>query len=154
MKCLLCHAESSVFARNALACPHCGLVYKDPAIHLSAEEESKRYAYHQNSGNDKGYIAFLSRLIDPLAHFLPDTFSALDFGCGPGPTMCYLLKERGGRVKNFDPLFFPEKSLLNEKYEVVTSTEVVEHFKTPQKDWEILAALVAPRGLLAVMTQF
>ena len=68
--------------------------------------------------------------------------------------MSLLLREKGGEVHNYDPLFFADKNLLGQQYDVVTSTEVVEHFKEPKTDWDQLIHLIKPRGLLAVMTQF
>lgn len=86
--------------------------------------------------------------------YLPETFTALDFGCGPGPVLAILLREQGGTVMNYDPVFHSEMALLEKKYDVVTSTEVVEHFKNPQTDWKVLVDLVSPGGLLGIMTQF
>jgi hypothetical protein len=36
----------------------------------------------------------------------------------------------------------------------VTSTEVVEHFKSPYENWQQLTDLVSDDGVLGVMTQF
>lgn len=141
--------ESEVFE-----CSRCGLVFKDPSNHLNSSEDLKRYSTHQNNEQDLGYIDFLNRLVIPLANFLPPNFEALDFGCGPGPTLSILLKEKGGVVLNYDPLFLQNIEALKRSYDVVTSTEVVEHFKKPEEDWTLLINLVKPNGLLAIMTQF
>jgi 2-polyprenyl-3-methyl-5-hydroxy-6-metoxy-1,4-benzoquinol methylase len=85
---------------------------------------------------------------------LPKSFRALDFGCGPGPTISILLKELGGEVENYDPIFYKNDEALTKTFDVVTSTEVVEHFKSPEADWNMLVSLIKPQGLLAVMTQF
>ena len=89
-----------------------------------------------------------------MASFLNDSFVSLDYGCGPGPTLSILLKEKGGVVFDYDPLFYPEEKLLELQYDVVTSTEVVEHFKVPAQNWEELTGLVKPGGILGIMTQF
>ncbi len=136
-------------------CPECSLVFKDPATFLTTEEDQRRYSTHQNSIEDQGYLDFLGRLLNPLKEHLPAHFSGLDFGCGPGPTLSLLLEEEGGEMENYDPIFFPDAHLLiPETYDVVTSTEVAEHFKTPDRDWELLVGLVKDNGLLAIMTQF
>ncbi|MBC7540027.1 MAG: class I SAM-dependent methyltransferase [Bacteriovorax sp.] len=152
MNCLLCHTPSSLKASGAFECSHCGLVFKNPLLHWNATQDFERYSTHNNNEQDQGYIDFLNCLVDPLVDFLPENFEALDFGCGPGPTLSLLLKEKGGVVENYDPLFFPNLEALKRTYEVVTSSEVVEHFKTPVEDWELLASLVKPNGLLAVKT--
>lgn len=155
MNCLLCATESSLFFEdNTFLCKQCGLVFKNPSLHFNSQEDIKRYSSHQNNKNDQGYRDFLNKLVIPLTPLLPSHFSALDFGCGPGPTLSLLLTECGGIVENYDPLFFPNNDVLKKKFEVVTSTEVVEHFKNPKADWAELVRTVNPGGLLGIMTQF
>lgn len=154
MNCLLCQAPSPVFVSEAFLCPCCGLLFKNPEKHPTLAAELARYSTHKNNEQDPGYVDFLRKLANPLAPFLPTQFSALDFGCGPGPTLCNLLKQCGGEVENYDPIFFPSADLLNKRYEVVTSSEVVEHFKNPKDDWSKLISLVEPGGILAIMTLF
>lgn len=143
-----------MIASEAFECSQCALVFKNPRVHLNQEEDVKRYSTHQNNEHDQGYVGFLNRMLNPLSPFLPESFEALDFGCGPGPTLSILLKEKGGSVENYDPIFFKNLGALSRTYDVVTSTEVVEHFKSPLEDWILLASLVKPQGLMAVMTQF
>lgn len=58
-------------------------------------------------------------------------------------------------MENYDPIFYPDAHLLiPETYDVVVSTEVVEHFKSPSSDWDLLVGLVKDNGILGVMTQF
>ncbi|MBC7428616.1 MAG: class I SAM-dependent methyltransferase [Bacteriovorax sp.] len=136
-------------------CPNCALIFKNPGKFWSDEQDIVRYTTHNNNSEDSGYVEFLRKIIPPLKLFLPKKFNALDFGCGPGPTLSLLLEEEGGMVENYDPIFFPDAHLLvPETYDVVTSTEVVEHFKTPKQDWDLLTGLVKDSGLLAVMTLF
>lgn len=154
---MLCHTNTSPQNAETYFCSCCGLVFKNPTLHLSSEEDLKRYSTHQNNEHDQGYLDFLNRLAIPLEEFVPklkEPFSALDFGCGPGPTLVLLLKKMGGQVENYDPLFFPNIELLERQYDVVTSTEVVEHFKNPKADWEQLVDRVKTGGVLAIMTQF
>lgn len=154
MNCLLCHTPSTLLVPDVFECPQCALVFKNPALHATAEAEFKRYATHQNNGADQGYVDFLNRLAIPLSKLTPSTYSGLDFGCGPGPVLFSILKKFGGVVENFDPLFFPQTELLKKKYPVVTSTEVIEHFKNPATDLEQLINLVETGGLLGIMTLF
>jgi transcription initiation factor IIE alpha subunit len=154
MNCLLCATESNLIEELTFLCSSCGLVFKNPLVYFSSDEDVKRYSSHQNNKDDQGYIDFLNKLVKPLAPFLPAQFKALDFGCGPGPTLSLLLTELGGVVENYDPLFLPNNDLLKMKFEVVTSTEVVEHFKNPKFDWGQLVERVSSNGLLAIMTQF
>lgn len=153
MNCLLCQTNSSTFESDTFLCPECKLVFKSPENFWSHEQDVARYTTHNNNSSDKGYVDFLAKLLVPLKPLLPKKFTALDFGCGPGPTLSILLEEIGGDVENFDPIFFPDAHLLvPETYDLVTSTEVVEHFKNPKQDWETLVSLVKDDGLLAIMT--
>ena len=155
MNCLLCHTDSNPFELDTFMCPECHLVFKNPETFNSTEKDIERYSTHNNDSTDQGYLDFLGRFVTPLKPFLPRKFNALDFGCGPGPTLSLLLEEVGGSVENYDPLFFPDGHLLiPESYDVVTSTEVVEHFKTPRHDWETLVDLVKDDGVIAIMTLF
>lgn len=153
MKCLLCDSDAEIYGAVAYQCNNCKLIFKNPNIYLTAQEDLQRYSFHQNNSLDQGYIDFLNRLVNPLSNFLPVTYSALDFGCGPGPTLSKLLNKKSGETFNYDPIFFNDQKLLEKKYDVVTATEVVEHFKSAQSDWTLLVGLVAPKGLLAIMTQ-
>lgn len=155
MQCLLCHSETSLVLASTFDCSVCGLRFKDPQTFLAIDAENERYRHHNNDSQDEGYRRFLNKLILPLTSFLPRNFISLDYGCGSGPTVSLLLNELGGDVYNYDPLFFADQSLLTkDKYDVVTSTEVVEHFRSPDKDWRVLIELVKPGGLLGIMTQF
>lgn len=154
MNCLLCHTSTSIKSSEVFECPLCGLVFKNPKIHFNLSQDIKRYTTHRNSHQDQGYVDFLNRMVTPLSSFLPKKFSALDFGCGPVPTLCLLLEDKGGVVENYDPLFFENPSALQKTYDVVISTEVIEHFKSINEDWELLTSLVSPNGILAVMTLF
>jgi len=154
VNCLLCSHPAEDYHGVAYKCPQCFLVFKNPSLHLNAEDEGLRYSHHQNNVEDEGYKNFLNRLLNPLSDFLPSHFTALDFGCGPGPAVSVLLAEKGGTVFNYDPVFSADFSLLEKQFDVVTSTEVVEHFKVPAHDWKVLVSVVKPGGFLAIMTQF
>jgi 2-polyprenyl-3-methyl-5-hydroxy-6-metoxy-1,4-benzoquinol methylase len=154
VNCLLCSHAAEDFLGVAFKCTHCSLVFKNPTLYLSTEEDLRRYSLHQNNAEDEGYVKFLGKLLNPLEKFLPSEFTSLDFGCGPGPVLSQLLKEKGGVVSNFDPIFHKNISLLERQFDVVTATEVVEHFKKPEHDWTLLISLVASRGILGIMTEF
>ena len=152
MQCPLCLHSSMVYLPRVYRCEVCRLIFKDPADHLTASEESARYRHHRNHA-DEGYKNFLNRLLLPLRPFLSASFSALDFGCGPGPVLSEMLREIGAKVSLYDPQFYPDETTLHHNFDVVTCTEVVEHFRDPNKSWEILVSKVRVGGILAVMTQ-
>ncbi len=157
MICPLCHDNSSlpfarVDARAYFRCRRCLLTFLDPAQLPDADAERQHYQLHENDPDDPGYRAFLDRLATPLCERLRPGSKGLDFGCGPGPALARMLEERGHLMTVYDPLFAPDASVLEQQYDFVTCTEVVEHFHQPAKEFELLASLVRPGGVLAIMT--
>jgi SAM-dependent methyltransferase len=157
MNCPLCqHSDTPLFAeagqRRYFRCSRCELTFLDPAQRPDAQTERAYYDLHQNSPDDPGYRAFLNRLAQPLSALLPANSHGLDFGCGPGPALARMLEEQGHRMALYDPIFAPNENALQQRYDVVTCTEVVEHFHQPQREFARFNTLVKPGGLLAVMT--
>ena len=142
----------SAMPRRYLACGRCYLAYMHPDDYLSADEEKAYYATHENSIDDEGYVGFLNILLEPLLEVIKQKKekSALDYGCGPGPTLPVLLEQNGIRCDNYDPFFFPEA--LSPPYDVITATECFEHFHHPEDELRKLVSMLNPSGLLALMT--
>jgi hypothetical protein len=78
----------------------------------------------------------------------------LEFGSGPGPVLMELLKRNGLDVKHYDPFYYPSKAYQNHQYQLITSTEVFEHFHNPLKEISHLIGLLISGGYLVVMTNF
>lgn len=157
MRCPLCqHPDCLPFAqadgRDYFRCPRCELTFLRPQQLPAPDIERGHYGLHENDPDDPGYRAFLDRLAMPLCEQLEPGSEGLDFGCGPGPALAKMLKERGHHMAVYDPLFAADVSTLDRQYDFVTCTEVVEHFHQPAKEFELLASLVRPGGLLAIMT--
>lgn len=158
MTCSLCRANRlNSFSQNQhrvyLRCERCDLIQVPAEFHLSLEDEKSHYGTHENNPDDLGYRAFLDRLCEPLAALLRPQSSGLDFGCGPGPTLCKLMEERGHKVFNYDPHFSDDPSALEGRYDFVTMTEVVEHLRDPAQEIVRAWGLLNDSGYLAVMTQ-
>lgn len=133
-------------------CGQCQLVFADPASFLDPEGEKERYELHENDPADEGYRRFLGQVLTPLLTHLKPGQTGLDYGCGPGPALKLLLEEQGMCMQAFDPFYAPDYSVLEQQYDFVTCTEVVEHFYHPMQDWHKLVNLVRPKGWLAIMT--
>ena len=158
--CSLCLSPTEFFVtwktRTYFRCFTCALIQLSVSDHPSNLEEKSEYMMHKNDSEDEGYRHFLSRVTKPVLNWLDQThsFSAelLDFGCGPGPTISVVLAEEGWTMDNYDPMFFPNHSLLDEVYDLVVCTEVVEHFFSPRVTWGVLIGLLKEKGRLVVMT--
>tara|TARA_Y100000296_G_scaffold50505_1_gene57903 strand:- start:36 stop:593 length:558 start_codon:yes stop_codon:yes gene_type:complete len=123
-----------------------------PDDYLSAEDEKAYYATHKNSIEDEGYVGFLNILLEPLLDLIEQKGEtrALDYGCGPGPTLSVLLEQSGIHCDHYDPFFFPKA--LSPPYDVITATECFEHFHHPEDELRKLVSMLNPSGLLALMT--
>ncbi|MBA5764075.1 class I SAM-dependent methyltransferase [Vibrio sp. 404] len=139
--------------RQYLECSNCALVFVNPEQRLDAKAEKAHYDLHENDPSDVGYRRFLSRMADPICLRVAPNSQGLDFGCGPGPTLSLMLQEQGHAMKLYDIYYHPETSVLDEQYDFVTATEVIEHLYQPDKVWQQWLNLVKPGGWLGVMTK-
>lgn len=159
--CSLCLSPTEFFTtwktRTYFRCSTCSLIQLSSEDHPSSSEEESEYLMHNNDPSDQGYRRFLGRVTNPALTWLNEhhvsTAWLLDFGCGPGPTISVVMKENGWFMNNYDPIFFPESQLLEQLYDLIVCTEVVEHFFTPRAAWTELFALLKKTGRLMVMTQ-
>lgn len=135
-------------------CQRCKATWLDPAHYLSPDKELAHYQTHQNDADDEGYRKYLSRLADPLLDRLMSNSSGLDYGCGPGPALAAMMREAGHRMAVYDPFFAPDKVPLAGTCDFITCTETAEHFHNPRREFAMLASLLEPDGILAVMTIF
>jgi hypothetical protein len=156
--CPLCDAVSdTVFHRDPdrdyLRCAVCRLVFVPSDRLPSADIERAVYDRHQNDPGDAGYRAFLGRLFHPLRDRLAPGSRGLDFGSGPGPTLSVMFEEAGHMMAIFDPIYAPDPSVFDRRYDFITATEVLEHIHHPAVDLARLWDCLKPGGWLGVMTK-
>ena len=161
LSCRLCTTTVLPFCsyqqREYYRCPECFLIQLKRDQCPSPDQELEEYLLHKNDPFDNGYRHFLSKVTNPMLEWLErqptKTPAILDFGSGPGPTIAAVLAEQGWRVTNYDPFFAPSEHVLQERYDLISCTEVVEHFHEPKSSWDILLSLLTQKGHLVVMTQ-
>ena len=157
--CVICgHSVNEVYDKQLdttfLHCPNCEFIYQEKAAHVSKEEEKKQYDYHQNSFENQGYVDYLKNFMDEYVLPLNKNGIALDFGSGPGPVLYELMKGHFEEVRQYDPFYHPDDSYIDMQFDVITSTEVVEHFTNPLDEFRHLKRLLKKDGYLVVMTNF
>ncbi len=138
-------------------CNDCEVIFIDPKEIVDQNEEKERYEGHDNNHQNEGYVKMFKDFIEEVieAHInLAEINDVLEFGCGPGPVLADLLKEKGLNVDLYDPYFFPEKVFEDQDYDLITSTEVFEHFSDPIKEMKLLTSHLKEGSYLAVMTSF
>lgn len=80
--------------------------------------------------------------------------TGLDYGCGEGKPISYILAKESILVKNYDPFFFNDRQVLDNKYHFIVCTETAEHFHNPSKEFTLFKKMLYPGGFLAIMTNF
>jgi SAM-dependent methyltransferase len=153
--CPLCQEnEIQVFHSHYFRCSNCAFIFLDPNKRVDIQEEKRQYDLHENNPQDLGYRNFLSQIINPLKQYLPrdKKLKGLDYGSGPGPTLNLMLEEEGIEMRLYDPFYHPHEENLKRKYDVITCTEVAEHFFNPYIEFKKLKGLLKNGGVLAIMT--
>ena len=156
--CPLCgsnHIESYFSNKDSkyLICSECELVFSSDEFHLNETEEKSRYDLHRNNPKDERYRKFLSKIFNPVLRCLSPGDVGLDFGSGPGPTLSLMFSEQGYKVDLFDKFYANNESIFNNKYNFITSSEVVEHLGNPGVELNRLFNMLDNGGVLAIMTQ-
>jgi cyclopropane fatty-acyl-phospholipid synthase-like methyltransferase len=124
-----------------------------PGQYLAEADEKAAYDHHQNSPTDPDYRRFLSRLFLPLQDRLAPNSQGLDFGSGPGPTLSIMFEEIGHTVAIYDYFYAKNPVALQQLYDFITATEVVEHLHDPATIFSQLWTLLKPGGYLGLMTK-
>lgn len=160
-QCKICKIPTESFMDTQLRkklwhCNNCELIYLDKNHFVDANSELGQYQQHNNSLENEGYVNMFLNFISKFKPFCKNPVGAiLDFGSGPTPVLSQLMEREGlGKPDIYDPFFAPEKVYEGNSYDLITSTEVFEHFHEPVEMIELIAGLLKPGGILAVMTMF
>ena len=160
-KCKICGFNTRKFYDNQFDisyyhCGKCDFISMDEDAIIHPREEKDKYDEHENTYENEGYVNYLRDFLDrSVVNYVNDGKNALDFGSGPGPVLARLLREEYGYdVDIYDLFYAPKKVYEGKKYDLVTSTEVVEHLKEPMEYFKLFKSLLKDDGLLALMTLF
>ena len=153
MTCTLCNTALQNRADEVyFICSTCGAYVMDRQHYVSKARERAEYELHNNDVNDRRYQRFTSPVTETVLEHFDATHSGLDYGSGTGPVITEQLRERGLKVRCYDPFFCPDLGYLNEQYDYIFSCEVFEHFHYPRREIEKLLSLLKPKGKLIIMT--
>jgi len=158
MNCPLCHTNNNIFFLKQehhvfYCCKICDAKYRDISNYITAKAEKERYKLHNNDVDDKSYQNFVSPIVNYItANFDSNLSIGIDFGAGTGPVITKLLEEKNYTISVYDPFFHPNKSVLEKKYDYIVCCEVIEHFKSPKKEFVLLKKLLKSKGKIVCMT--
>ena len=151
--CPLCQNISTPFYKDEFyECVCCGGIFRPKEKLLDEEKEKERYESHTNDSDDLGYQNFVSPITNSiLAEYKKDDIG-LDFGCGKDSPIIKVLRQNEYKIFEYDPYFFDDKKLLQQKYDYIACCEVIEHFYNPKKEFELLKSLLKKDATLYLMT--
>jgi len=136
-------------------CKDCAFIFKDQAAIISPDKELKVYQQHNNTEENLGYVAMFQDFIDKtITPHKDEITTVFDFGSGPNPVLASLLKKEGFSVDYYDKYFSPQKVYEGKRYDLITSTEVIEHISDVQETMKLFSEHLNSGGYLALMTQF
>lgn len=134
-------------------CKVCKGVYADEGNKPNLEAEKERYELHDDDSDNQGYRNFVAPIISAIADNFRENDKGLDFGAGTSAIIATILKEQHYNIKNYDPFFHVYPQLLEEKYDYISSCEVIEHFYNPYKEFKLLKNLLKENAKLYLMTE-
>ncbi|OGC12413.1 hypothetical protein A3K48_03705 [candidate division WOR-1 bacterium RIFOXYA12_FULL_52_29] len=157
MTCPLCSSAADLFQEHRgtifYRCNSCGSVFRDPENDLSPAEEKKRYDLHHNDPTDPDYREYVSPIITAITERFKPGDRGLDFGSGPGAIVSTLLREKGYDAASYDPFFDDNRELLSRSYDYIACSEVIEHFRSPAREFSLLRSRLNPGGALYCLTR-
>ena len=159
--CKICKAHTLKWVHRNMKsdyfyCPTCHFVAKDSAIRVSSDTALMIYNKHQNATDDPEYKAYFRRFLQSaVVPYANGGKEGLDYGSGPAPVLAHLLtNEYGYAMTLYDLYYAPTPIDPNKKFDLITSTEVVEHVEDPLEYFSKLKSHLKADGILAIMTQF
>jgi len=159
--CKICHSQTEEFHHEKFGmifhqCASCGFIWKDSSIHVGPDEEFEIYENHNNSIHDRKYVRYLKDFVDAsVVPFIGEGSKGLDFGSGPEPVLSAIMeRDYGYDMDIYDKFYSTHRVYMDKSYDLVTSTEVVEHLDDPLEYFSLFGRLLREDGILAIMTLF
>ena len=153
--CPLCENKSEKFYEDTqryYKCNSCGGIFVHSDDLPKEDDEKERYELHDDDTQDAGYRKFVSPITSNILKDFSKKNKGLDFGAGTSAIISVVLREHDYDIKNYDPYFHNEPKLLTQKYDYISSCEVIEHFYHPKKEFRLLREMLREGGKLYLMT--
>jgi len=157
MNCPLCNEISSHFCdtnkKSYFKCPKCKGIFIGNDFLPDYNFEKSRYSEHNNDINDTRYQNFVSPIVNAILKDYNKNNIGLDFGAGTGPVISKMLNDNDYKIFQYDPFFYNNKDLLQNKYDYIACCEVIEHFHKPEKEFTLLKNIMNKNAKLYCMTK-
>lgn len=158
LACPLCNSQAFFFTKSKhkqiyFRCDHCKSVFMRPDDYVNSDDEQKRYETHNNDVTDQRYQKFVSPITKTIENNFSEHDQGLDYGCGTGPVVTYVLNQKGYKnIKLYDPFFHDKPEVLENQYDFIICCEVMEHFYNPKAEFKALRQMLKPNGQLLCKT--
>jgi hypothetical protein len=133
-------------------CSVCDGIFTHPDDLPKEDAEKERYELHDDDTADAGYRKFVSPITSNILQAFTQEDEGLDFGAGRSAIISAVLREHDYNIKNYDPYFHNHPKLLTQRYDYISSCEVIEHFYHPKKEFALLREMLREGGKLYLMT--
>jgi SAM-dependent methyltransferase len=133
-------------------CNHCGSLHSKEGVDLAPYYEGYPMTkLKRNFFIDRAYARRMNYL---LKLGVKPQNTVLEYGCGKGQFVSFLLQKGFTHVQGFDPYVaeFSNPDILQEKYDVVFSQDVIEHVDDPKALIEEFYALLVDDGVCLIGT--
>ena len=134
-------------------CRGCGLVFVLERQWVTVEDERARYAHHDNTAANEGYVKFLGQVAAVVEGLPEPEAPILDFGSGEHAVLTEMLRGRGLDCVAYDPRYGIGGDALHGRYDVVVLCEVIEHLRDLRAELARLAECLRPGGSIVVRTR-
>lgn len=153
--CLICSSDTYTKmdrqGRTYHFCTNCQFITLDQSLVLPFDQERERYELHNNSSDNEGYKLWLKSFIDRAVRpYINHKSRILDFGSGPNPLLQKILNDDGYKIDIYDKHFYTHP--FSGLYDMIISTEVIEHIYDPLKQVGQLKSHLNLKGFLALKT--
>lgn len=154
--CPLCGAHSELFythrKKSFFQCSRCDGIFLDPAMRLSETEEKTAICITKTTPTTRVIAPTLLRLRTSSSEItclrLHASILAAD------QIQLWRKCFRNMDLNRFYMIrFFPEAHLLQQTYDVIACSEVMEHFYNPLNEFVLLRRMLNPGGKLCCMTR-
>ena len=159
-KCKICLKDSKPIVDTKTSkiyhkCLECEYIYLDEKFYIDEEKEKLHYDKHHNNLDSLGYVKMFEDLVEEFVKpYANDINNALDFGCGEGEVLPIVLERYKIKCDRYDLFYFPTKIYESKNYDLILSTEVIEHLKNPLAMLEEILKRIKQNGYLVLMTAF
>jgi len=160
VKCKICGESTTIiydkqFDIEYHKCKSCDFIHIDADKIVSFDSERAVYDLHENSIDDDGYVNYLLSFFNTTVLPFRSSGKGLDFGSGPSPVLSELImRDYDFDMDIYDLHYQTDKIYEGKKYDLITSTEVIEHLSDPLEVFKLFSSLLNVGGVLAIMTLF